>query len=564
MNITFKGAIAPDKPLTDSECIALLLKLRGITEPDAFIHPKSPLDISILDFGFKAQMKRTIALLKNIYAKKQRVVVYTDYDADGITGGAIVWETLHLLGFDVMPYVPHRQLEGYGFSLIGIDNVKKEFDPALIISVDHGITAVHQIAYAKALGIPVIVTDHHQRQDQIPEAAEAIFHIPLLSGSGVGYFFAKEIFESLREMSTKNSKKLEAYFQTDYLSLASIGTIADLVPLVGSSRSVVKYGLEAFPQVKRAGIRQLCREAKIADRSITPYEIGFVIAPRINAVGRLEHALDALRLLCTTSDSKASELAGRVGQLNTDRQELVKTSVAEANTMVEQMKKEGELPHILILHAENWHEGVIGLIASNILESYYRPVIVMAQGDGQLKGSARSISALHITHFFEELKEYFLNFGGHAGAAGFTMSLDKLEGFKRAAIAKAGKQLKAADLVRKMEVDLSIPVSYATLSLARQIEHLSPFGIGNPSPSFVSRVELMSASIFGKTKTHLKLLVKDIAQSSFPLEMIAFGKADLFSSLSRGQQLQIAYQLDINRWNGKESLRGKVLDIELL
>lgn len=564
MKITYKGVIAADQPISNTAFLDLLLKQRGITDLESFLHPSSPLTLSLRDFGYGPEIAHTIAILKDIRQKGKTVVVYTDYDADGITGGSIVWETLHLLGFKVMPYVPHRQHEGYGFSVKGIDNVKRDFDPALIISVDHGITAVSQIEYAKSIGIPVIVTDHHHKQEHIPDAAEAIFHIPLLSGSGVGYFFAKEMFNALKRetVHAPSIQKLEKYFSTDYLALASIGTVADLVPLVGPSRSVVKFGLEAFPQVSRAGIRHLCREAKISERVITPYEIGFIIAPRINAVGRLEHALDALRLLCTTSDQKAFELSSKVGQMNVDRQGLVKSSVAQAREMVEQQKAAADLPSILILHSSEWHEGIIGLIASNLLEAYYRPVIVMTQSDGQLKGSARSIPAFHMTHFFEELKDFFINFGGHAGAAGFTIKKEKLESFIQAAQSLAAQKLSASDLERQMQVDLSISVSHLSMGLAKQIESLSPFGIGNPQPSFVSEVEIISAALMGKDKTHLKLSVKDAVQSSFPLEMVAFGKADLFTQLSRGQKVKVAYQLDINRWNGRETLQGKVMHIE--
>lgn len=567
MKITAKGEIDPQKKLSNAEFIALLLKQRGITDTNAFLHPVSPLTLTLRDFGYDQEINKSVELLKKARHEGNYVVVYTDYDADGITGGSIVWETLHLLGFKVMPYVPHRKHEGYGFSIKGIDKVKHDFNPALIISVDHGITAVDQIAYAKSIGIPVIVTDHHHKQDRIPEAAEAIFHIPLLSGSGVGYFFAKEMWSAFRKIDgfipKKNDAVLEKHFNSDYLSLASIGTIADLVPLVGPSRSVVKYGLDAFPVVTRAGIKHICREAQITDKTITPYEIGFVIAPRINAVGRLEHALDALRLLCTTSDQKAFELSSKVGKMNTDRQELVKTSVAQAREMVEKMKEKGDLPPIIILHSSHWHEGIIGLIASNLLEAYYRPIIIMTEGDGLMKGSARSIASFHITHFFEELREYFMNFGGHAGAAGFSLAREKLETFLEKAVEVARSKITPTDLEREMHVDLSIPVSHVSLSLAKAIESLSPFGIGNPQPSFVSEVELVSASIMGKNQNHLKLTVKDPAAKSFPLEMVAFGKGDLYPQLSRGILLKIAYQLDINRWKGRESLQGKVMHIDM-
>lgn len=550
---------------TPEQIMNALLQNREITDKHAFVNPASPLTISLHDFGYDTEIDNVITMLKEIKAKEETIVVYTDYDADGITGGAILWETLHLLGFKAFPYVPHRQHEGYGFSIKGIDNVKEKYNPALIISVDHGIAAVDQIAYAKSIGIPIIVTDHHHKQERIPEAAEAIFHIPALSGSSVSYFFSKELFNRLKDAFPTDANKLKhltKHFEVDYLALASIGTVADLVPLVGPSRSVVKYGLQAFSRIKRKGIECILRQAGIEEgMPISPYEIGFVIAPRINAVGRLEHAIDALRLLCTTNADRAAELANKIGDVNTERQELVKDSVKDALQQVEEMTVDGALPKLLILHSQNWHEGIIGLIASKIVEKYYRPVIVMSQVDGYLKGSARSIKAFHITEFFGSIKDLFMNYGGHGQAAGFTLATEKLDEFKRIAGEKADASITDKDLERVLEVDLRVPLAAMNMNLARQIESLHPFGIGNAQPTFVSEVEIAGASLFGKTNNHLKVIGKDPTSSQLPLEMIQFGGADLFTSLARGQKIEVAYQLDINRWNGRDSLRGRILCI---
>ncbi|PIV62753.1 hypothetical protein COS12_01190, partial [Candidatus Roizmanbacteria bacterium CG01_land_8_20_14_3_00_33_9] len=230
MKIFFKHEIKRTDKLTSKELVDLILKHRQIKNIKEFLNPPPPLSISLLDFNpkYKLYLNKVIKLLKDIKKKDKMIVVYTDYDADGITGGAILWETLYLLGFKTMPYVPDRKKEGYGFSITGIDNIIREFNPALIISVDHGITKVKEITYAKKLGIKIIVTDHHLKSDEIPKA-DAIFHIPALSGSGVAYFFAKEIYQSFRSRSAgeKSSEALKQNFQTDYLALASIGTIAD-------------------------------------------------------------------------------------------------------------------------------------------------------------------------------------------------------------------------------------------------------------------------------------------------------------------------------------------------
>jgi len=584
MKITFKHELKPSENLSHSQLIKLLLKIRQIKDKKEFLNPASPLKISLNDFGFKKEIKKTLEVLKNIWKQKKMVIVYTDYDADGITGGAILWETLYLLGFNVMPYVPHRKFEGYGFSIKGIDAVKKLYNPSLIISVDHGITAKEKVTYAKKLGIPIIITDHHLKPDKLPTDALAIFHIPALSGSGVAYFFAKEIFMSLRGAPIKSGRrsnlnnkiaslqngqisdlslhKLENNFSSDYLSFASIGSIADLVPLVGPTRSVVKYGLAAFSKLKRVGLKHIIKQAGIEGRKITPYEIGFIIAPRINAVGRLEHAIDALRLLCTTSEEKASSLAGRIGDKNRERQDLVKTAVEEAKQMVEQFltHKPAKLAKLIILINSKWHEGIIGLIASRITELYNRPTIVLTQNDGFLKGSARSISSFHITDFLRSLKKYLIDVGGHKGAAGFTMEKDKFDSFVKAAESKAEKLISDKDLEKVIETDLKIPLSFLTMKLVKSLESLEPFGIGNPKPTFLSDVKLVDAKLFGKNNDHMKIIVKDQSSSS-TLELVSFYSSDQFTKFSQGQKIKIVYTLEIDRWGGSEKLRGKIIAI---
>ncbi len=561
MKIILKHEFHPGDKIDNEEIINLLLKNRQIENIEEYLHPLSPLKIHLTDFGPPAGgWEKTIKLLEKIKKNGETIIVYTDYDADGITGGAILWETLHLLGFKVMPYVPHRILEGYGFSVKGIDTVKKEFNPSLIISVDHGISAREKIKYAKSLGINIIVTDHHLKPEKIPEDATAIFHIPALSGSGVAYFFAKEIFDHFKRYGQPNTLSLQNNFETDYLALASIGSIADLVPLTGPTRSLVKHGLDAFNGCKRIGLKHIIKEAGIDGRKITPYEIGFIIAPRINAVGRLEHAIDALRLLCTHNDDTARKLASRVGMTNKQRQDMVVKAIEEAKQTVE--KQYGKkLPKIIILENKNWHEGIIGLIASKIAETYYRPTVVITDSDGFMKGSARSIPSFHITNFLRDNKKYLIDIGGHKGAAGFTMEKEKYNDFVTAVGKSSKKLIDDKDLEKTIEADLKLPVAKATVKLVLAMEKLQPFGAGNPQPVFLSRVEIMDAKLFGKKQEHVKIYVKDPGENSFPLELISFYNSNLFMKLSPGQVTDVVYSLLIDRWNGRENVRGKLLFI---
>ncbi len=562
MRIIFKHEIKSGQKITESKLIDILLKNRKIKDIDEFLKPKDPAKIHLTDFGYKRELAKTLKLLGEIKKENKMIVVYTDYDADGITGGAILWETLHLLGFKVMPYVPHRKLEGYGFSRKGIDNVKKQYDPALIISVDHGITAREKVTYAKKLGIPIIITDHHLKPEKIPDDAAAIFHIPLLSGSGVAYFFAKAIFEHFKSKHlTSNISRLTSHFNSDYLCLASIGTIADLVPLIGPSRSIVNSGLECFPKMTRVGIKHILKESHIDGKKITPYEIGFIIAPRINAVGRLEHAIDALRLLCTTNDGKAYTLASKVGDKNRERQRLVEKALEQAKEMLKKQSSNFKhIPRIIIIKNANFHEGIIGLIASKIAEEFYRPTIILTESDDVLKGSARSIVGFHITNFLRDNKKFLIDVGGHTGAAGFTMKKDKYTNFVTAVIKMANKLLKEKDLERKMEVDMKIPLSFINIQLALKLEKLEPFGVGNPRPSFSSEVEVMQVSTFGKTKDHIKMYVKDATQP-FPFELISFYSAKKMNGLTKGQKIQVVYNLEVDRWGGSEKLRGRIIHL---
>lgn len=542
---------------TPDQIVQLLIENRGIKNVEEFLNPPSPLNINLEGFNknYLASLKKVIKLLEQIKKDKRTIVVYTDYDADGITGGAILWETLYLLGFNTMPYVPHRVTEGYGFSVKGIDSVKNQFDPALIISVDHGITAEKKIAYAKSLGIPIIITDHHLKSDTPPTSAFAVFHVPELSGSGVSYFFAKAIFDhfSRSTLHATRLEKLRSNFSYDYISLASIGTIADLVPLTGVSRSVVKHGLEQFPKIKRVGVNELLKQSGIEHKQITTYEVGFIIAPRINAIGRLEHAIDALRLLCTNDKSKAQELTEKIGKKNTERQDLVSESVAEAEKKLQAPSYKLQEKKIIILYSSKWHEGVIGLIASRLADKFYRPVIIMTKSGLNYKGSARSIPAFHITNALREHKDLLIDVGGHAQAAGFTMEQKNLNSFVTALTTFADKALTNEDLVKTIKADVKLPLPLITKSLIEKLQLLKPAGMGNPAPAFMSVVVIEKVFTMGKEQQHLKFYTEN------GMEFVAFGKGAILNSLSKGEVREVVYIPELNEWNGNQRIACRVL-----
>lgn len=563
MKISFKYTKTVKKSTTVNEILNILFKNRNIKDIKFFLSPLHPRDISIKDIfshdkKLTNNLKKTCKLLEEIFRDKKTIVVYTDYDADGVTGGAIMWETLYAMGFKVMPYVPDRKKEGYGFSEIGIDHVKKMYNPALIISIDHGISGAKYISYAKKKGIPIIVTDHHIPSKESPDDAFAIFHTDHLSGSGVSYFVAREFFQYFKNQELilpQNIKRLNQLFDEDYIGLSSIGSVADLVDTRGFTRSIIYFGLKALEKTQRNGIRALIYEAGIENKKITTYDIGFIIAPRINAAGRIGHALDALRLLCTTDKERAQSLAVKLGETNRERQKIVEENILNLKTNNHLKDKK-----IIIFYSKKWHEGVIGLIAGKICEEYYRPCIVMTEVDGYAKGSARSVSGIDITAFLRSLQKYLIDVGGHPAAAGFTIDKKYIDTFIKEA-EKKSMGWKDEILERKVYVDMKLPLSCVSVKLAEEIKKLAPFGVGNYEPVFYSEGKIINARIFGKEKKHLSIT---ISSDDHTTEAIYFNHADRYFELRRDAQIGLVYTLDLNHWMGKFEAKIFVRELNLL
>ncbi|MEK7065564.1 MAG: single-stranded-DNA-specific exonuclease RecJ, partial [Patescibacteria group bacterium] len=405
--------------------------------------------------------------------KKESVVVYADYDADGITAGAIMWETLHKLGADVMPYIPHRVEEGYGLSIKGIDTVREKYNATLIVTVDHGITAWEKVKYAQSLGIDVIVTDHHVKPSKLPDCL--IVHTTGISGAGVSWFVAKELTP-----------------QPD-LALAAIGTIADMMPLVGPNRSIAKYGLEAINKTSRVGLNALLADAGLTKGSLGTYEVSHMIAPRLNAMGRIEHALDALRLLCTGRKDKAAVLAQTLGLKNRERQQLTAETTVHALSLVPKTTKK----LIFIVH-ESYNQGVIGLVAGKLVEEYYLPAIVVSKGEVYSKASARSIAGFNIVEAIRSASDILVDVGGHPMAAGFTVETKNLAALQDRLEKLAAKELSEDKLTRVLRIDAEIPLEMVTEELWQKLRAFEPFGFGNPEPTFATkRVKVAEARLVG-------------------------------------------------------------------
>ncbi len=541
-----------DSPLeTTKDILSCLLLNRGVTQKqdvERFLHTPDPYTLNAYDVGIDPEaLAEASKRIGKAIADKESIVVYADYDADGITAGTIMWETLHALGGNVMPYIPHRVDEGYGLSKKGIDSVVDQYKPTLIITVDHGITAWEKVVYAKELGIDVIVTDHHVKSDKLPDCR--IVHTTKLCGAGVSWFVAKEL---LKTRGMQDSRSLEL------IALAAIGTIADMVPLVGPNRSIAKYGLAAINHTARVGLLALIEEAGLTPGEIRTYNISHVLAPRLNAMGRLVHAMDALRLLCTGQKDKAMLLARRLGETNRERQLMTTDTAAHAKELMKGSDKK-----LLFVSDASYNQGVIGLVAGKLVEEYYRPAIVLARGEMITKASARSIAGFNIVEAIRSASDILVDVGGHPMAAGFTVETKHIEELRKRLEEVAQRDISEDLLVRRLRIDAEIPLSLVTEGLWTGIGDFEPFGLGNPEPVFVTRnLLVLDARVVGNGNKHLKLLLRDEVATT--IDAIAFGMGELYGKLKEHARMDVAYAIDMNEWNGRRKLQLKIRDIEIL
>lgn len=530
------------------DLIDVLLRNRGLTdkkEIDQFLHPQLE---SVTPFSVgvdKTMLKKTVTRIKKAIEKKEQIIVFGDYDVDGITGTAILWETLYFSGANARPYIPHRIDEGYGLSVRGLENVLAQLpETKLIITVDNGIVAHEAVSFAKAKGIDVIITDHHAppEEDALPDAY-AIVHTTKLCGAGVAYVLSKEF----KDPNDKNDTHLE---------LAALGTVADLVPLTGANRTIVMFGLKKLCTTVRPGIVALFKEAACDQATAGVYQISHVIAPRLNASGRMTSAMDSLRLLCTKDVRRASELANKLGTTNRERQMVMMEATEHASLSV---KAKSVVKKMLVVSDEKYPEGVIGLVAGRLVEEYYRPSIVISKGEKYSKGSVRSIKGFNMIEFLRSLSEYFVNVGGHPMAAGFTVETERIAELQAKIEELSESLLDDGMLTRSLRVDCGIPLGVITKEFYEILQQLAPFGMGNPEPAFVTRgVQLRDPRYIGKENKHLKF---QASSGSAHFEAVAFGMGDRMQEVTEKDTADIVYTIDENLWNGNRKLQLKIKDL---
>ncbi|OQX51020.1 single-stranded-DNA-specific exonuclease RecJ [candidate division CPR3 bacterium 4484_211] len=538
--------------LAPRDLVDLLLENRGIAAADRerFLNPQLDLE-DICSLLPDEELVKARELIYRAIEHNRPVIIHGDYDVDGLCASAVLWEAIYRgLGYPLArPFIPHRINHGYGLSVPSLEEVGKisrqlSSQPPLLITVDCGISAVSEVKQAKREGYEVILTDHHV-PGNIRPAADVILHTSKLSGTGVAWVLAHFLLED----------KLE---QEAYLDLVALATIADLVPLIGPNRPLVKSGLAALSSTPRVGLQELFQKAGIKDKVLTSYHVGWIIGPRLNAAGRIDHALEGLRLLATRDRVQAGKLADFLERRNRQRQLLTDKAFRQALEMTDRINQ----PLPVLAHPQ-WHEGVIGLVAAKIMQRFGRPAIAIARGAEISKGSARSPDNFNLIELFQHLKKTVKSFGGHPRAAGFSLASDKISLFAQEIqeVVKDKFNLKSAE--PELKIDLGLNAAFLTLDLVRLLEKLSPFGIGNPRPVFSTpKLRAFGVKKVGDRGQHLKLQLQNGLTGQL-FSAIGFNLGDLAYQLNEGAVVDVAYQVEEDNYYQKPRLQLKIKDIKV-
>lgn len=533
-----------------SEIIARVLLNRGICETeeiDKFLHPKLE---NLHDPFLLNDMEIAVHRIIECMNKKEKITIYGDYDVDGITSIATLSKFLTELGVENDYYLPNRLDEGYGLNNNALDKIAKS-GTKLLITVDCGISAYDEIEYAKKLGLEVIVTDHHECPEKIPEALAVIdpkredSTYPFSSLAGVGV-----TFKLIHAISIKLSLDRKRYLK--YLDIVCLGTVADIVPLVDENRIIVSFGLMLVRETRNIGLKALIEITGYS--TIDSTAISFGIAPRINACGRMGEAEIALKLLLTASHDEAKEIANKLNLLNKERQEVEKSIINEAIEMIEKDKLYNK--DIIIVGNKNWHHGVIGIVASKITELYYKPSVLISFEDGVGKGSGRSIEGFDLHEALTKCGEYLDKFGGHEMAIGLTLKEENYNLFKEK-LEKITSETIDKEAVPSIKVDAIIEPKSINMDIFASMKLLEPYGESNSSPLFVSKnLKVESVRLLSNDK-HIKLTLKD---GNVLLSAIGFNLGD--KAVRLGDKIDLVYALEINKYNNIESIQLNVKDIK--
>ncbi|MBI3495375.1 single-stranded-DNA-specific exonuclease RecJ [Candidatus Berkelbacteria bacterium] len=539
------------------DLIEQILLSRGIAKKyhDAFLHPNYERD-SADPLTIKG-IKEGVVRVRRAIKTKEQIGIFADYDADGIPAAAILWETFHFLALkngapDPVTYIPSRQ-EGYGLNEKGIDELKAQ-GVTLLITIDLGVRSHKEVAYAQREGLDVIVIDHHLVDKTLPRA---IVINPKQPGCPSKFkdYAAGGLALKFAQALTPD----EPNFSRWQLDLAAISTISDMVPLVGENRLIAKYGMLVAAKRRRLGLRSLVEAAGIKEGEISSYQVGFMIAPRINAPGRMDHASRSFYLLIERNGAQAKEIAKSLNSTNEERQAECARVLNEALAMIE---RQGLTNNKAILVAkEGWSAGVVGLVAGRITEKFHRPAVVLAIENGTAKGSARSIDAFHLVDNLEKLASQLTTFGGHARAAGLTLPGKNIKKFYAELLALVDKQITDRNLAHMLTIDAMVMPEQLTIDTIARLALLEPFGVGNRQPVLALKNVIIKATrLVGQEQSHLQLQI-GFDHSQAIVKAIGFSMASVAGEIPVGSRVDLAFFPTINEWQGRRHIDLKVIGI---
>ena len=538
------------------ETVATLLLQRGIEtyeEAKTFFRPSIE---HLHDPFLMKDMDVAVARIEKAIANNENMLVYGDYDVDGTTSVALVSSYLQTIYPNIATYIPDRYEEGYGVSFQGIDYASDN-DISLIITLDCGIKAIDKVAYAMEKGIDIIICDHHRPGDELPKAVAILdpkrddcnYPYDELCGCGVG-------FKLIQALASRRGQAITELFP--YLDLVATAIAADIVPITGENRTLAHFGMQVINSAPRAGIKAIISQLK--KKTLTITDVVFVVAPRINAAGRISHGLHAVELLTEQDEEVAKQYAASIETYNAERRELDQDITLEAFRQIENLGEEDR--STTVVYHENWHKGVIGIVASRLIETYYRPTLVFTKSGDKLAASARSVKGFDVYNAIEQCQEHLIQFGGHKYAAGLTLAEENYQAFKDAFEEVVKNTIDSHLCTPEILIDKEITLQEITPKFYRILKQFAPFGPQNMSPIFMS-TQLKDtgwAKCVGTDKSHLKITATQ--KNSQPIGGIGFGLGDKLSKVENKKPFDAVFSIDENVWNGETKLQLRLRDIK--
>ncbi|WDV47554.1 single-stranded-DNA-specific exonuclease RecJ [Clostridiaceae bacterium M8S5] len=529
-----------------SKLVSTVLVKRGLTDLEdckQFLYAKIE---DLYDPYLLSDMDKAVDRIIKAIKNQENIWIYGDYDVDGVTSTSLLKIYLQECGVDANYYIPNRFTEGYGINNEALDTIKKS-QGDLVISVDCGITSVLQAEYCKQLGMDIIITDHHECQEELPNCIAVInpkktnctYPCKYLAGVGIA-------FKLVQSLAIKMGIDID---YKKYLPIVAFGTIADIVPLRDENRIIVKYGLQMINESQNKGLRELIKVCGLENKKITSGHIGYMLAPRINACGRLDSASYGVELFTCDDDDKAKKIAKLLNDENMKRQDIEADILKRANEIIDE-KHNLDNEKVLVIDSENWNHGVIGIVSSRITEKYYRPSVMLSVEGEEARGSARSIKNFDMFLNLSKCKNLFIKFGGHEQAAGLSIKKENIAEFRRCINEIANEVLVAEDLTPEVRVDKELEYTEINIENINQLSLLEPFGMGNSSPIFMSKnVKISYIKAIGKEGKHLKL---SLDFNGNLIDAVYFNRGHLLDELSNRSSIDIIYTMDINSYNGVE------------